>query len=82
MNLIEMIFIGIHRSSVALYPWALENILVWLMLADLVSRCNKGVTSSWFCAGCGPNEGISLTAVLGIDKRNLPAAVLTSYRHS
>lgn len=82
MNLIELIFIGIHRSSVALYPWALENILVWLMLADLVSRCNKGVPSSWFCAGYGPFQGMSLTAVLGIDKFNLPAAVLTSYRHS
>ena len=78
MNLIELIFIGIHRSSVALYPWALENILVWLMLADLVSRCNKGVPSSWFCAGYGPFQGMSLTAVLGIDKFNLPAAVLTS----
>lgn len=82
MNLIELIFIGTHRSSVALYPWALENILVWLMLADLVSRCNKGVPSSWFCAGYGPFQGMSLTAVLGIDKFNLPAAVLTSYRHS
>ena len=82
MNLIELIFIGIHRSSVALYPWALENILVWLMLADLVSRCNKGVPSSWFCEGYGPFQGMSLTAVLGIDKFNLPAAVLTSYRHS
>ena len=82
MNLIELIFIGIHRSSVALYPWALENILVWLMLADLVSRCNKGVPSSWFCAGYGPFQGMSLTAVLGIDKFNMPAAVLTSYRHS
>ena len=82
MNLIELIFIGIHRSSVALYPWTLENILVWLMLADLVSRCNKGVPSSWFCAGYGPFQGMSLTAVLGIDKFNLPAAVLTSYRHS
>ena len=82
MNLIELIFIGIHRSSVALYPWALENILVWLMLADLVSRCNKGVPSSWFCAGYGPFQGMSLTSVLGIDKFNLPAAVLTSYRHS
>ena len=82
MNLIELIFIGIHRSSVALYPWALENILVWLMLADLVSRCNKGVPSSWFCAGYGPFQGMSLTAVLSIDKFNLPAAVLTSYRHS
>ena len=82
MNLIELIFIGIHRSSVALYPWALENILVWLMLADLVSRCNKGVPSSWFCAGYGPFQGMSLTAVLDIDKFNLPAAVLTSYRHS
>jgi len=82
MNLIELIFIGIHRSSVALYPWALENILVWLMLADLVSRCNKGVPSSWFCAGFGPNEGMALTAVLGIDKCNLCVAVLTSYRHS
>ena len=82
MNLIELIFIGRHRSSVALYPWALENILVWLMLADLVSRCNKGVPSSWFCAGYGPFQGMSLTAVLGIDKFNLPVAVLTSYRHS
>ena len=82
MNLIELIFIGIHRSSVALYPWALENILVWLVMADLVSRCNKGVTSSWFCAGCGPIQGMSLTAVLGIDKCNLCVAVLTSYRHS
>ena len=82
MNLIELIFIGIHRSSVALYPWALENILVWLMLADLVSRCNKGVPFSWFCAGCGPIQDISLTAVLGIDKCNLPVAVLTSGRHS
>ena len=51
-------------------PWALENILVWLVMADLVSRCNKGVTSSWFCAGCGPIQGMSLTAVLGIDKFN------------
>ena len=82
MNLIELVFIGIYRSSVALYPWALENILVWLVMADLVSRCNKGVTSSWFCAGCGPIQGMSLTAVLGIDKCNLFLAVWTSGRHS